>query len=487
MAMKEDWSFLDKISMGANATKKVTELLNNQGHRIIELERYSSSNKMWSTKIKRLRLADLLCLNCGRRVESRAKSKLGIIMSDSPTNSDRRWDVGLRDEDLVALINCQKSEFGEWIAAENVNLFCVGDLRATESLSKLGPPKSASEGAERDRTWESYVPGFNGKIVGIDNGKIRFIKSDGKRFSKTIPENHHLFVTNEEEIIGGTKIVTSIVKSSAQFCCDEREYDFMADLDSSQNETKYCAVKALGYLPELSDFSVPKLQELLLDDGLDERIKLELYSTLIRLGVDVWSYFENYVSSDASQAYLMESVLILGELSRFDKAKEILLSVASNVKLHSEIRAAAIWSMGSQPTLLKEILQFVADVDKVVSTHAIAILEKMANNHITVDLINIICDDTTVNAAIARIISQLENLDDEEIVRAYVNSDNDIVKQWLLYSIGLSGRSRFEELIDKLDTHPEKTKDSILLLWDNNRNWITREVIDSIEFLKLQN
>ena len=107
MAMKEDWSFLDKISMGANATRKVTELLNNQGHKIIELERYSSSNKMWSTKIKRLRLADLLCLHCGRRIEARAKSKLGIIMSDSPTNHDRRWDVGLRDEDLVAFINCK--------------------------------------------------------------------------------------------------------------------------------------------------------------------------------------------------------------------------------------------------------------------------------------------------------------------------------------------------------------------------------------------
>ncbi|MCY7483766.1 HEAT repeat domain-containing protein [Paenibacillus alvei] len=487
MAMKEDWSFLDKISMGAKATVKVTELLGKQGHRIIELERYSSSNKMWSTKIKRLRLADLLCLNCGRRIESRAKSKLGIIMSDSPTNNDRRWDVGLRDEDLVALINCKKSESGEWVAAENVNLFCIGDLRATEPLSKLGPPKSASEGAERDRTWESYVPGFNGKVVGIDNDKIRFIKEDGKRFSKTIQENQHVFVSNEEHIIGGTKIVSSIVNSTAQLCCDARRYDFITDLDSPQNETKYCAVKALGFLPEIREDSIPKLQELLIDDELDERIKLELHSTLIRLGLDVWSYFENYYTSDATQAYLMESVLILGELSDFDKAKEILLSVASNEELHSEIRAAAIWSMGSQPILQREILKFIADNDKVVSTHAIAILEKMANEDITANLIGYFGEDSAVNAAIARIISQLNNLNDREIVRAFVNSDNDMVKNWLLYSIGLSGRERFEGLIDELDTQPEKTKDSVLLLWDNNRNWITREVTDGIEFLKLQN
>lgn len=408
-------------------------------------------------------------------------------MSDSPTNSERRWDVGLRDEDLVAFINCRKSESGKWVAAENVNLFCIGDLRATEPLSKVGPAKSASEGAERDRTWGCYVPGFNGKVVSIDDNKIKFLKEDGNHFSKKTPENYYIFVSQEEEIIDGTKIVSSIVNSTAQLCCDNRGYDFIADLDSPIKETKYSAVKALGFLPEISRLSIPKLQELLHDDELDERIKIELHSTLIRLGLDAWSFFENYYTTTASQAYIMESVLILGELSDFDKAKEILLSIALNDELHSEIRAAAIWSMGSQPTLHSEILQFIADDDNLVSTHAIAIIEKTANNNITSNLINSIGEDSKVNAAIARIISKSENLNDREIVQAFVNTDNETVKQWLLYSIGLSGKERFESLIDELDKQPEKTKEFVFLLWNNNRNWLTREITDSIEFLKLQN
>ena len=72
MAFKRDWSFLDKITMGSVGTKRVIEILNAEGHQIIELERYCTSNKIWSTKIKRLRIPDLLCLRCGKRIESRA-------------------------------------------------------------------------------------------------------------------------------------------------------------------------------------------------------------------------------------------------------------------------------------------------------------------------------------------------------------------------------------------------------------------------------
>lgn len=59
MAFKEDWSFLDKITMGAVGTESVITQLNAYGHQVIELERYCTSNKIWATKIKRLRIPDL--------------------------------------------------------------------------------------------------------------------------------------------------------------------------------------------------------------------------------------------------------------------------------------------------------------------------------------------------------------------------------------------------------------------------------------------
>ena len=106
MAFKQDEDFLRYITMGAEGSAAVSRNLRDvYGHTTIELERYAMANKIWATKIKRLRLADLVCLSCGRRVEARAKSDLRVRMSHS--NADgRNWDAGLRDDDLCAFVPC---------------------------------------------------------------------------------------------------------------------------------------------------------------------------------------------------------------------------------------------------------------------------------------------------------------------------------------------------------------------------------------------
>lgn len=81
-SFKSDVSFLEKISIGATGTKKVFENLKSLGHAPIELERGSMSFKIWKgIKIKRVRVPDILCVKCGKRVESRAKTNLAISMS----------------------------------------------------------------------------------------------------------------------------------------------------------------------------------------------------------------------------------------------------------------------------------------------------------------------------------------------------------------------------------------------------------------------
>ena len=137
--------------MGAVGVRRTMDRLRERGFEPIELERYCGSNKIWTTKAKRLRLPDLLCVKTGMRIEVRAKTKLAIRMSHSRTKPDRAWDTGLRDDDIVALITCFDTGDGPEPANDAV-YFTVGALRASVDRSKLGPPKSASEGAERDLT-----------------------------------------------------------------------------------------------------------------------------------------------------------------------------------------------------------------------------------------------------------------------------------------------------------------------------------------------
>ena len=127
-SFKTDESFLEKLAIGAIGTQKVIEDLTNQGHTPVELERGSTGYKIWKTiKIKRVRVPDILCINSGIRIESRAKTKLIITMSHSSADETRGWDFGLKDEDYVALVVCEKcgEEPIDWAADENVQLLKI--------------------------------------------------------------------------------------------------------------------------------------------------------------------------------------------------------------------------------------------------------------------------------------------------------------------------------------------------------------------------
>ena len=171
MAFKVDASFLRFLTMGALGVRRVASELEDRGFEPIELERYCSSNKIWTTKIKRLRLPDLLCARTGLRIEVRAKSDLKIRMSDAPNDPERRWDAGLRDEDIVALIACSEGPEGP-VPADSAVYFSVRALRVSEPHSRLGSAKSVSEGAERDRTWPSTVPSRPGLVLSVDEDRL---------------------------------------------------------------------------------------------------------------------------------------------------------------------------------------------------------------------------------------------------------------------------------------------------------------------------
>ena len=144
MGFKADTSFLRFLSMGAVGVHRVMDRLRARGFEPIELERYCGSNKIWTTKVKRLRLPDLLCVKTGMRAEVRAKTDLKIRMSDAPANPDRVWDAGLRDDDIVALITCFDTDDGPEPADDAV-CFTVVEVLGVHSSIQLPLPRRARE------------------------------------------------------------------------------------------------------------------------------------------------------------------------------------------------------------------------------------------------------------------------------------------------------------------------------------------------------
>ena len=137
MGFKSDREFLRNITVGAVGNRKIVQHLNAAGFRIIELERGSLGNKIWGTKIKRLRVPDLLCLRSGTRIESRAKGKLKIIMSHAQKNPDRAWDKGLRDSEFGGVhplpFDRQRQMGGEWAHRVLPGWRLEGDTTACQS------------------------------------------------------------------------------------------------------------------------------------------------------------------------------------------------------------------------------------------------------------------------------------------------------------------------------------------------------------------
>ena len=249
------------MSIGAVGVRRTMKDLRDEGFEPIELERYCASNKIWTTKVKRLRLPDLLCAKTGMRVEAHAwvqrlswrfaKTVLEIRMSDAPSNPDRVWNAGLRDNDLVAVIACSYTEDGPH-PANHANYFTVGALRESKGQSKLGPLKSASEGAERDRTWPTTVPTRDGTVLEVSPDRLKVqMHADAERSSRKqtyVLRGKTAYVGPGTEFEAYTTILAGVPPALADLSSySSIRYEPLKDLDADSSVDRYAAVKALRY------------------------------------------------------------------------------------------------------------------------------------------------------------------------------------------------------------------------------------------------
>lgn len=487
MGLKADSSFLQKLTMGATATRAAMEYLSRLGFLPIELERYSTSNKIWSTKVKRLRLADLLCVRTGIRIEVRAKSDLQIKMSDSPTNPARRWDSGLREADLVALVACTA---GETVSVRGAPLFfAVGDLRATVDLTKLGPPKSASEGAERDRTWPSIVPSNDGEVVEVSADRLRVRMRSGRNQSYQL-RGKVPYVGRGDVFVGEASILAGVVpRMVAPASLLSRRWSPESDVVSADASDRYAAAKALAAHDLVSPSRARELLERALNTEEEPRTALEIAGALARLGAD--SGFEHLALAtrrveENFPAYLrMEAVLILSELSD-ERAATVLDAVAGSADLKGdEIRQAAVWGLGRHGVQSYERLcRYISDEEDDVALHAIAALGGDVPRAVVDVLARRLVEDTSDTRSCAAASEALRLIGSHAVVDALVALVGESASPWVLATLGripsgvLSGA--------KLPTDVARAVEPIGLL-SEPANWlVARTTATSFQFLLQQ-
>ena len=365
--------------MGAVGVHRTLRRFRDLGFEPIELERYCGSNKIWTTKVKRLRLPDLLCVKTGMRVEVRAKTDLKVRMSDAPANPERAWDAGLRDDDIVALIACFEADDGPEPADDAV-CFTVGSLRASVVRSRLGPPKSASEGAERDRTWPATVPTRDGVVLKVtDERLVVQMNADAERPARRQTYNlrgKSAYVSPGETFSAQISILAGIPPSLADLSAYlPRRYAPLEDMVSGASVDRYAAVKALRFRNDPPNQVIPALENLISRES-DERVALEAAGSATAFGSQfgqeqllrfIWG-------NDDRPDLRMEAVFILTELGRSTFTQEQLSRVSNDPRFTGdELRQAAVWALGKAGLkCYEDILAFIDDADEHVALHAIS-------------------------------------------------------------------------------------------------------------------
>ena len=379
MGFKADTSFLRFLSMGAVGVHRTMQRLRDRGFEPIELERYCCSNKIWTTKVKRLRLPDLLCVRTGMRAEVRAKTDLKIRMSDALANPERAWDAGLRDDDIVALITCFDTDDGPKPADDAV-YFTVGALRASVDRSRLGPPKSASEGAERDRTWPATVPTRDGTVLEVTDERLIVQKNpDAERVARQQTyslRGKSVYVSPGDTFQAQTTILAGEPPALADLSAYlPRRYTPLDDLQADATVDRYAAAKALRFRDEPRDHIIPALEDLICRET-EPRVALEAAGSAAALSSELGQeQITRFVWENNDRPDLrMEAVFILAEIGYSRFTREQLNLVLSDPRFEGdELRQAAVWELGKAGLqCYEDVLPFIDDGDENLALHAIS-------------------------------------------------------------------------------------------------------------------
>ncbi|WP_030561857.1 HEAT repeat domain-containing protein [Streptomyces aureocirculatus] len=485
MGFKEDADFARFLSMGVYAADAITQdLERNHGHRIIELERYAKANKVWQTKVKRMRLPDLMCVSCGRRFESKGKTKLEIKLSDS-TLPGRSWrDGGMRLDDIFAFARVDMK--ASPVSVSNLVYVTRQSLEDALGSSKEGNRKSVSEGSEMDRRWPMWTPAYAGEVVAVDDGlrKVRVTKGTGTYLygsGSRWAAFHTLAVGTAFE--AGQPVAFCFRMADSVACAGDGSWSWQQDLLSTDEDIRFPAIKAARFL------GAEPVEDILIgiadDESNDWRLRLEAHASLAPTRpASVAALLVLAECAGSTDEVRMEAVFSLSEIDT-EEAAEALHSVASSIEpaVPEEVRAAAAWGLGTGARKAPaKLMRLVNDPSRLIATHAAAVMPSDLPQECLDELLNWLhTDDLRRAATAAHLLAERDLV--AELVNALQTAPED-VRKLIVLALGDTSREAVAGLLSGLD--PE-SRAGIYTLWAKNDDWLRQPDTDGIlEALKLQ-
>jgi len=475
---KSDVSFLEKISIGAVGTHRVYEDLQQRGHTPIELERGSMSFKIWKTiKIKRIRVPDILCIDCGRRVESRAKTRLQISMSHSLSDPERGWDYGLEDNDFVALVVCQRTGDRpvDWKADDLVQYISVGELRAAQHTGRVVgvEPKGAEEGFEARLTWPASVASAAGVVTQVTEERLQYRRrTDNRIITLRLSKRGRSLdpLVHEGDVITANQVLASVVPVARSFSCSKTmsEKEYVAQLSSSSLSERYTASKALSH------FESAKSAEALAHKVADAKdhiyVRLEAAAGLSQRSDERGVAFIRECLSDRYLENRLEAVIVLAEVGT-QAASRMLVDTLLNDEQHSEIRAGAAWALGElrNKSALDALIESFVNVEEGIRVEAARALAKLGTMFTLEIVEEFPKSEPQKRPGIAWALSKSAQFTVEQLLGTLVD---DNARRWVAYIVGTQDQQKYIHEIEALRLKDPEVYFAVTVLWQIMSSWV---------------
>lgn len=474
-SFKTDESFLEKISMGAIGTHKVFATLRELGHEPIELERGSMNYKIWKKiKVKRIRVPDILCVDSGIRIESRAKTKLQISMSHSISDPERGWDYGMKDTDYVALIVCEKCGKSpiDWKSDNLVQFISIKDLRQAEKEGQVvfARPKGAQEGFESTINWVSAIATAEGRVIEVGDlikyktvgGRTNFV-----RLTKTGKKLTPMVKVGDKVI--PNQILASVVRIQQRVPKSKVDVNFfLQNLTSLILSDRYAASKALSFFNEIR--VIEALKAKLNDPEEHIYVKLESAASLARLGENEGYDFIKACLRDNYLQHVLEAVIVLAEI-KTNEACKLLCEILLDDSFDNEIRAGAAWGLGEQmnKSSVVSLINSFNSFEEKIRIEASRALAKLTNNFSSEVQSAFAAANNMEKPGIAWALSKSTTLNFEQLI----SNRNDVdSRHWIAFILGSQPQERYITEIEKLQKVDPEIYFAVTLLWKIMTSWI---------------
>lgn len=498
LSFKPDSSFFRKIVVGAVGARAVVADMANFGHRFLELERGSTETKLWKeVKRKRVRIPDLVCVHCGQRVECRAKTKLELAMSHSPTDAERAWDYGMIDSDWIAFPFCEAAEEAAWSAGilqhadsywrekswvrwqtrGTINYFSVQAFRS--QIHARSRTKGVEEGSEGIIAWDATFSSREGVIDSIDKsaGRISVRRtSDGHRYTWPIAGGKKIVVTQDEEV-GLFQVLASAVPPVGRSdlrCSGQLPAGHIAHLIESRERTQRFTGIKLARLLRDEQFR-DEAATLAQDEEEDVYVRLEAVSYLNSVcRVAARELFAPHLACSDEQTQL-EAVIALGE-SASEEAVEILCGIVDNASNQYFLRSAAAWSLSrtGAEAANRQLIKSFSDISTSLREEALDALVAIGGTALPLLLEGLHADDEKVSAGCAEAMRRCDELPKPAIDALIAELTSPQPCPWAIWLIGHLPRQRFASAIAAIQQRKPELHYAISLLWSFVESWIAR-------------